>query len=842
MLNLNFQNGQAPALNARNMNAIVESINTMQTQLANPFTFKGSVPAVSNLPSSGNTVNDTYYVTAATCLYTWDGDSWEVSSLSESDYLSIIQQVLNNIAAEYDSTSTYAVGDYCIYNERLYRCITAITSPEAWTAGHWTAVDVTGEVSDLKSAVSDIENMSPVSVFNQTVSGTQMQAVTGLSFPAGAYDITVDSIVSSDTDRDICSVTFVSNGTTNATINLERGNNISGNVVFTANIDTINFYASSSWPAGSGDTFTFTGFKLSQDTALLAKLTSLDSEISHGLNDGTVSVNKAIVWQNGYINHSGVITSSSLSQFALVKMNKGETMEIGTANATITIIGSTTAESVSVGDTVSVIRVTRTDAFEKYIYTAANDINLVVSVKKANYTLTFYKNSDIIDSIIDGWINGRVVSNGSFRANGEFTESTNRIRTDLIPFRAYDKITIKNGALQHAVGMWEGNPSAATIRRNDSAFVSTDETIIPDYDGFIVIAFRKSDNSNISFDDFDGKILLYQTIGYRAFVVANNSGAYDLPQYYFTDNYLKNKSDRINALGKVGDDVFCFITDIHWERNARRSPDLIRYIAQKCSLFKVFNGGDVADASMLSAYKKYRSAIDAIYHVAGNHDYFSPSTGRDLYYCMDSANNNQIGNPFEHYWYVDNVQLKIRYIVLNSFTRANGSTTITAGYDETQRTWFRDVALNLPGIDWDVIVFTHILRTTTPSISGASDVETIIDTFNADASHTGKILCVFQGHTHWDAVYHTPGGVPVITTTCDKWDLSNESELAQEQPGRVLGTITEQAFDVVVLNRAAKTFTCVRIGALAQNNVDIYRTDPNFEWIGTLEERAVSYN
>lgn len=99
MLNLNFQNGTTPALNARNMNAIVESINTMQTQLANPFTFKGSVSSVANLPSSGNTINDTYYVTEETCLYTWDGDSWEVSSLRESDYLEEITDLKNDLNA-----------------------------------------------------------------------------------------------------------------------------------------------------------------------------------------------------------------------------------------------------------------------------------------------------------------------------------------------------------------------------------------------------------------------------------------------------------------------------------------------------------------------------------------------------------------------------------------------------------------------------------------------------------------------------------------------------------------------------------------------------------------------
>lgn len=49
------------------------------------------------------------------------------------------------LAEEYDNTSTYDVGNYCIYGGVLYRCSTAIATAEAWTAGHWTAVLTTGE-------------------------------------------------------------------------------------------------------------------------------------------------------------------------------------------------------------------------------------------------------------------------------------------------------------------------------------------------------------------------------------------------------------------------------------------------------------------------------------------------------------------------------------------------------------------------------------------------------------------------------------------------------------------------------------------------------------------------
>ena len=46
------------------------------------------------------------------------------------------------IADEYDATATYAVGDVCIHDGKLYQCNTAIGTAEAWTAAHWTEVQV----------------------------------------------------------------------------------------------------------------------------------------------------------------------------------------------------------------------------------------------------------------------------------------------------------------------------------------------------------------------------------------------------------------------------------------------------------------------------------------------------------------------------------------------------------------------------------------------------------------------------------------------------------------------------------------------------------------------------
>ena len=64
------------------------------------------------------------------------------------------------VASQYSTSATYNVGDYVIYNGSLYRCNTAITTGEAWTAAHWTATVLGDDVSELKSALTATESYS----------------------------------------------------------------------------------------------------------------------------------------------------------------------------------------------------------------------------------------------------------------------------------------------------------------------------------------------------------------------------------------------------------------------------------------------------------------------------------------------------------------------------------------------------------------------------------------------------------------------------------------------------------------------------------------------------------
>lgn len=60
------------------------------------------------------------------------------------------------VAGAYSSSATYAVGDYVYYNKTLYRCITAITTAEPWTAAHWTAAVLGNDVGELRSGLSNV--------------------------------------------------------------------------------------------------------------------------------------------------------------------------------------------------------------------------------------------------------------------------------------------------------------------------------------------------------------------------------------------------------------------------------------------------------------------------------------------------------------------------------------------------------------------------------------------------------------------------------------------------------------------------------------------------------------
>lgn len=79
------------------------------------------------------------------------GSEWADVEVLNDNWQKIDAAVLRAMAAAaaYDQGATYQKGDYCTQGGLLYRAAQAITQPEAWTAGHWTAISIMDVIRGL---------------------------------------------------------------------------------------------------------------------------------------------------------------------------------------------------------------------------------------------------------------------------------------------------------------------------------------------------------------------------------------------------------------------------------------------------------------------------------------------------------------------------------------------------------------------------------------------------------------------------------------------------------------------------------------------------------------------
>lgn len=97
----------------------------------------------------------------------FDPTKWD--AISATDYINSVKSSLNtnisqlagDLSDAYSSSRTYAVGDLCILGNLLYKCNTAITTPEAWTPAHWTATTIEAELA-LKANSSNVYTKTQV--------------------------------------------------------------------------------------------------------------------------------------------------------------------------------------------------------------------------------------------------------------------------------------------------------------------------------------------------------------------------------------------------------------------------------------------------------------------------------------------------------------------------------------------------------------------------------------------------------------------------------------------------------------------------------------------------------
>lgn len=378
-----------------------------------------------------------------------------------------------------------------------------------------------------------------------------------------------------------------------------------------------------------------------------------------------------------------------------------------------------------------------------------------------------------------------------------------------------------------------------TITKSGATFTQNELTV-PKYSKFM-LSVNAPANATVD------NIASHVTISY---VPDAATDVYGVPTYYFANNYFPGKIDTIINKSPLDGLQFAFLTDVHCRDNAGKSPELIKYIKSLTNSvpFVVF-GGDVLittvpegvgvrdDAQTWQTWME-KMGKSHVYQVQGNHDYlgyhyvngervvFREPLGVCRQYVIGNLEDADIvGVPGKLWYYLDIPTAKTRIIFLNDYdtTRNDGVFYGYNGMSNDQVGWVVNTALAED--DKRIIFVSHQTYDTEMEGENQSVFAGMQSLFSAMVNHTAysygqitkdftnsslEFVAHFCGHMHADAS-NVNNGVLTIQSTCDAYYDRSES----------VGTINEQAFDIVTVDYTNSKLFTTRIGSGTDREFDI---------------------
>ena len=308
----------------------------------------------------------------------------------------------------------------------------------------------------------------------------------------------------------------------------------------------------------------------------------------------------------------------------------------------------------------------------------------------------------------------------------------------------------------------------------------------------------------------------------------------EIPNYF--EELIEKKINLYNRLNACG---FIFETDFHTQYNAMLSPLISKEIAKKTNIGYFFSGGDLPYAygtkdecmkDSENALKALKTAKDCLklFIVRGNHDITIKTTKESGYTApysltqklLMSANSDGANVPGEKmYYYVDDEENKIRYIVVDTADAPQKSENdywgVNYGFSEEQAEWLANTALKVPDDGWYVVAMGHI--SCVPEIvaydESAQPLGEILKDYKNKRNgkygdftdYKGNFVAYICGHNHRD-LDATVDNTLFISTGSSA--LLNDDIWKREE-----GNISETLFDVFAINKGAKKLYVIRIGA-----------------------------
>ena len=323
-----------------------------------------------------------------------------------------------------------------------------------------------------------------------------------------------------------------------------------------------------------------------------------------------------------------------------------------------------------------------------------------------------------------------------------------------------------------------------------------------------------------------------------------------LPSYYA--DYMTEKNTLVNTkMDSISNCLaFVFFTDSHIGSNKLISPKMIDSILKNTSVKDVICGGDVISAygdhnRIVRDCEIYKESYGFAkpYYVRGNHDNYAKATEDATTGIIEpnSMTINRFIRPYHDdiiiengktYYYFDRPLNKVRFIsidtteIINETTGTSGEFQPSYSITQEQLDWFVNTLKNTPD-GYKIVLLSHVPINSNLAWAGGEALifGDIVEAFNNKTSinktdnyshvvnsdfygTNGKILLSICGHGHVDDNFISDSGCVYYEVNCDT--LLNNGGSPYE---RAEGTVTEQSFDVVIINADNGDIHTVRYGA-----------------------------
>lgn len=340
---------------------------------------------------------------------------------------------------------------------------------------------------------------------------------------------------------------------------------------------------------------------------------------------------------------------------------------------------------------------------------------------------------------------------------------------------------------------------------------------------------------------------------------------------------------------------YVWFSDIHY--NARDAGNqytnelgnISAKIMNECNIPLAISTGDEAEsgsaasetyiANDIKAVENILSpiSIEKLLRMRGNHDdvWGSYASGDSTIYYVNKISPSKIWNTMHRkqmqdfrrvsggdgtYFYVDNIPQKTRFICLNSHFYdgeeiINGTVKkMTTGLGIEQLEWLANVALPVDENIEKILIFTHVPPTASTingrtdylgQYSDGTDFRGIITAYCNASSYTGsisadyadknvsKVVGIFCGHCHVDAIVPDDLPCPIITIRCAS-NIDYDTDVYPKGT-RVLGSDNETALDIVTVDTKNGNIYMTRLG-LGEDRVCNYRGEQLTTYTNMLDQ------